>query len=168
MLAGLCVVIAPAPAFACSCRGFTAAEAFDVADAVFAGTVVEVEEPAWAPVWSSDDPVTLRFDVEQVYKGQVPVNARLTTARDGASCGADFVVGARYLVHVDTDQGEWTTTLCSGNERLRGAISPGYAPTAAIEDGTGRPWLPWAAGGFVALLAALVTAAALRHRRRPG
>jgi hypothetical protein len=172
LLVGLAVLVPAAPACACSCPAVTAEEAVENAGVVFAGTVVAVDVPwRWLAV-SGADPVTVTFEVGTVYKGAAPINARLQTARDGASCGYDFTPGSRYLVHVLIDQeGTWTTNACDGNRRLPAgtALPPsGYAPLPAVtHPGTwpGPVLILGAALAAGAVVAVLLVLGSRRRRR---
>jgi hypothetical protein len=168
LLASVGILIPAAPACACSCVEFTPEEAFASSDAVFAGRVVDIVDPWPGPVISSADPVTVAFEVSAVYKGDVPVNAQVQTARDGASCGYDFAEGGWYLVHVQSDQaGEWTTGLCSGNQRLAAGAIPtdGYAPAGPVNHPQEWRFAALAAAG-VAVVAAAGAILLLRRSRR--
>jgi len=169
-LAGLGVVGPSAPACACDCGTLPAHEALARADAVFTGVVVDVAPPFRWREWSSADPVTVSFDVDRVYKGDVPANARLQTARESPSCGYPFEKGRRYLVYVTIrPDGTFTTTLCDGNQEVRATTAlpaGGYPPGPAVA--YPRPWwliaLPAAlAGGALVVVVLLVRA---RRRRR--
>ncbi len=175
LVSGLGVLTVASPACACSCRELSAQEAFDIADAVFVGRVVEIDEPGFGPVTGSADPVTLVFEVGDVYKGVVPANAHVTTARSSASCGFEPVAGKRYLIYVHEDEaGAWSTTLCSRNQELPAAGGvPGdlvpvarYEPAPPVDYPADRWWLPYTIGAGAALLAGLGIVFAVRARRR--
>lgn len=169
LLAGFGVLVPSAPACACDCGPLPAEEALAGADAVFAGVVADVASPWRGLTRSSADPVTVTFDVGTVYKGAVPVNARVQTARESPSCGYPFVAGQRYLVHVRVDaDGIWRTGLCDGNQLLDAATAlpeGGYPPGPAVT--YSRQW-PWPVLLSVALAAGALIAAVLlvRARRR--
>lgn len=104
---------------ACTCAMTTRAQATANADVVFKGTVVGEEDPdGGGPYISSGRDVFYAFDVDEVVKGAADDPAQVVTAAEGASCGADFVVGRRYLVFADRDGERLTSSLCSGNDRL--------------------------------------------------
>jgi hypothetical protein len=179
LLAGAGVLATAAPACACSCALVTPEEAFANADAVFVGVVEEIDEPWRGMFYSSADPVTVTFAVSDVYKGAVPANARLVTERDGASCGYEFAHGGRYLVHVHVrTDGEWRTSLCSGNSVLAqsGPVPATALPTEVVRSGPYRPgpaidyprdWpLPLVLFGGLGALIAVGGALLLRRRRR--
>ncbi|MGH9271188.1 MAG: hypothetical protein ACRDZ2_07930, partial [Ilumatobacteraceae bacterium] len=71
---------------ACSCVEFTDQQAFEAAETVFTGTLVDIVTPP-GDTFSSTDPERFVFDVDQVYKGDAFVRQTIVTAREGASCG---------------------------------------------------------------------------------
>jgi hypothetical protein len=141
-MASLCAVVtlgsfalhAPQRAAACSCATVTDAEAYEFADVVFTGTLVEIDTPE-GDIVVSHDPERFVFDVDQVFKGEAQTRQSVVTAREGASCGLEisgpgpFVVFAR----VDDDgltgggvDGEVYSGLCSGTRPL----ADGDVPTS--------------------------------------
>lgn len=85
-------------AFACSCAPpGTPAEELTNAAAVFAGVVTTIETPTGA-IARGDDPVTVTFEVAQVWKGPRRQTLTVTTVRDSATCGYNFTAGQAYLV----------------------------------------------------------------------
>lgn len=167
-LAGLGVVGPSAPACACDCGTLPAHEALARADAVFTGVVVGVAAPLRWLEWSSADPVTVSFEVDTVYKGDVPANARVQTARESPSCGYPFEKGQRYLVYVNIQpDGTWTTTLCDGNQVVLATTAlpaGGYPPGPA--EVYPRPWWPFALSAALAVGALAVVLLLGRARRR--
>ena len=125
-LAGaMCVawsVMNPGHAFACSCiQPGSPLEELDRSALVFSGTVVSVREDKplmGIDAFPSNGPTTVDFKVHEVWKGQLPPNVSLTTAKYGASCGFTFVEGLRYIVY--SRDGE-TVSLCSRTRLLQGA-----------------------------------------------
>jgi hypothetical protein len=117
---------------ACSCGSLTDQEAFENADAVFTGTLVEVITPD-GDTYSSTDPERFLFEVDEVFKGTVFARQSVVTARDGASCGLEisgsgpFIVFARNESDGITDGaagGELYSDLCSGTRALAGGELP--------------------------------------------
>lgn len=127
----LATTLGAAPALACSCAPMTDAEYVDNADVVFAGTLLDREEPRSSPIISSDDPVTLTFAVSEVYKGQVGAMAQVRTASSGASCGLEIEGEGPFLVFTTFDENGLTASLCGGTRDL-----PETVPAAL---GEGRP-----------------------------
>ena len=87
LVASVVVLVSETPAGACSCVGWTEAEAFAAADVVFTGELVEVRRPDTSGTYASNDPVRLSFAVDAVFKGEARSVQSVVTALSGASCG---------------------------------------------------------------------------------
>lgn len=118
---------------ACSCAGFTPAEAFERADSVFVGEVMSSEVKRGFFGQSSIDPVTVEFTVNEVWKGPRQQTITVGTVRSEVSCGFEFVEGLEYLVYARDDQ----TGLCDrtalavrASEDLA-ALGEGWRPAPA-------------------------------------
>ena len=85
---------------------------------VFAGTARAVTDPNPAPGFSSADPITWTFSVEQTAKGTTEPNQQVVSGRAEASCGLAFVLGHRYVVYAVRVDGTLRTSLCSGTREL--------------------------------------------------
>ena len=177
---------APAPACACSCAPVSAADARARADAVFTGTLTRREEPDNI-MRSSADPARLIFKVDGVSKGHVAAMQGILTAMSGASCGLEVVVGHRYEVYAEVEDGALTASLCGGTRpagpfpRLNAepvpptVATPGDAPTAtyaprageADTRGGGRGWA-WPASAVGAGIVLGAVGLVVGRRRRPG
>ena len=111
-LLGAGLIMAPGPAYACSCvENPPPGEALEMSAAVFAGRVISLklhERPDGT--WSTVDPVTVEFEISRVWKGHDYQTTYLTTARSGASCGFTFDEGEEYLVY---SHNAATVSLCS-------------------------------------------------------
>ena len=86
------------------------------AEAIFAGRVVAEQKAQWV--------TTYTFLVSEAFRGRdvsagLPV--KVVTSAHGASCGADFAVGEEYLVYAGFVDGQYGTSLCSGNELVKNA-----------------------------------------------
>lgn len=125
LVMGLVQVDTP-QAFACSCAppGTPTAEMTN-ATAVFAGVVTNVEAPTGAIV-RSDDPVTVTFEVTQVWKGPRRQTLIVTTVRDSATCGYNFTAGQAYLVYARGETDALTVSLCSRTAPLITALTDLY------------------------------------------
>jgi hypothetical protein len=118
-LVALVSVVNPRPAAACSCLGITTQRAAEQADAVFLGTVTEVEESRVG----GERAAVLRFDVSRVYKGTVYAEQVIVTPADSAACGltpdlgSSWVIFANAAIHGEGKSAKvrLTTTLCNGN-----------------------------------------------------
>jgi hypothetical protein len=133
---------APAePVHACSCVRFTQAERFDRADSVFAGEATSVKGRRKIPfLWSGLDPVTVEFEVSQVWKGSRQNTLTVKTARMGASCGYEFKEGSKYIVYARNGE----TGLCAGTAPTWRAfhdivaLGAGWEPEPMLETETPR------------------------------
>lgn len=161
---GLVVLGHQPGAWACSCAPSSMREHFGRADAVFAGTVTNREDPnAGASVRSSADPIIWTFDVDSTQKGRVEDPQQVRSEQDGASCGFGFEIGRRYQVFADDGEGGYHTGLCSGTYELASGAQPFGASLPVT--GAGSSAVGAAALAGAALLAVLLgTAASRRHR----
>src|SRR2546428_985001 len=110
---------------ACSGVQQTAAQQGARADVVFRGTVTVVEPPITGLVISSADPISIRFAVDAVYKGDATRTYWVSTERSDASCGFEFLVGRQYTVFAHVSGDRVRTDICSGT--IRGGLDPGSA-----------------------------------------
>ena len=119
-------------AMACSCSYPTDTEAFEQSDAVFVGTLVEVQTPP-GDVIDSSDLERFIFDVDAVYKGAVTSQQAVATAREGASCGLEIAGPGPFLVFAgagassitpELDEDELQSNLCSGTRPSTEASVP--------------------------------------------
>ena len=151
-------------ATACSCAPVDLERDLPRADGAFIGTLLERREPPPSAVQSSEDPVTLLFRVEQVYKGDIDGRVEVVTSRDGASCGLGTAVGERVGLLLDRDRGRWRGGLC-------GQVDPSdFLALTDVEDNT-FPSVNWggiAVGILVLGAGALLLVRRLRRYRRPG
>ena len=88
-------------------------EARNKSKAVFSGTVVAIDKKP------GDFYVTVRFKVEEFWKGKLSKEATVSTGQGGGDCGYKFEVGQRYLVYAygynDADLG---TNICQRTASL--------------------------------------------------
>ena len=138
---------------ACSCAVLTDQEAFDRADVVFVGTLVEIVTPP-GDAYLSTDPERFVLDVERVYKGDAVDPQTIVTARDGASCGLEIHGPGPFLVYATStdsivtgaNDDERYANLCSGTRARADAVVPAsfgagrapapFVPRTADEPGT--------------------------------
>jgi hypothetical protein len=140
MTLGSLALDTPQRAAACSCVELTDSEAYDFADVVFTGSLVEINTPE-GDIVVSNDPEQFVFDVDQVYKGEAQARQSVVTAREGASCGLEiggpgpFVVFARLEDDSLTSgavEGEVFSSLCSGTRPLSaGAVPSSFGTPSA-------------------------------------
>jgi hypothetical protein len=182
------VAVVPGVARACSCvPPPPPKKAVADYDVVFAGTVAEVEDSqAGARIVSSGGAVHYTFALDAVAKGPRVREIQVSSALGGASCGANFRKGRRYLVfayygsdfeRIKGAESLWTN-LCTPNERLKpDEALPIAARRVAADEIVGPPPNPPAPGPPVALVAAaaciaLIVLAGLvlvvRSRSAPG
>jgi hypothetical protein len=90
---------------------------------VFTGVVTSVSGFPLGLACSSDAPVAATFDVETVFKGDVPRRITVHTIAGGANCGYTFKVGKRYTVFPSAGQSDKIYALVCGGE-VEGAIVP--------------------------------------------
>jgi LPXTG-motif cell wall-anchored protein len=184
MGSGLFFSLRPCTAFACSClQPGTPTNELNQSSAVFAGKVVAIDTPSSLPTLttsfpfivfqsSSADPVSVIFDVSDVWKGPAYRRLVVMTPRESASCRFAFQIGESYLVYATEQGAELTTNLCSRTSSLSQAqpdlvaLGPGTAPTL---DGVPQPSpsnsLLLALGGVSILLAGLAVLFLVRKRR---
>ncbi|HET6746348.1 MAG TPA: hypothetical protein VFH90_10950, partial [Candidatus Limnocylindria bacterium] len=150
-------------AAACRCAGWTQAEAFAGADAVFVGVVVGPPEAGDPNQPFAPDPATYVFAVEDMLKGpRLDERVEVTSSWQSSACGAEFVLGQRWRVYAGSDAGVLSSSSCSGNELLaehaQSAVPPsgeGGMPTGVL----------FAAAGLLAIGAISVWAFTLRGPR---
>ncbi|MEK3882285.1 hypothetical protein [Paenibacillus sp. PL2-23] len=112
----------PEAAYACSCAMNPGVEeAKENSDAVFKGTVTRRDEPAKWLAWSSSDPVTWEFQVDEVWKGKVASKLSVISSASTASCGFAFEVGQAYVVYAHQRSDSLEVSLCSRTTALSSA-----------------------------------------------
>ncbi|HVL63773.1 MAG TPA: hypothetical protein VM573_01245 [Actinomycetota bacterium] len=191
-VAAASVVVMPEKALACSCAPAPPPqEAVDDFDAVFAGTVERAEDRSRPPKSrkgkpvgvSSFGPILYTFKVDAAARGDVISTMQVLSTGGGASCGASFREGKRYLVfayfgHDLRDTGDprdplWTN-LCTPTQSvgLNTPLPIAATPVAERElvgppldpAGERSPWV-FIGGATVIVVAAAVLV--LRLRRSP-
>jgi hypothetical protein len=124
---------------ACSCAGVSDSEAFERADAVFTGVLVDIITPPGELIVSSD-PERFLFDVDGVFKGEVAASQAIVTAREGGSCGLEIGGRGPFVVFAFTEDfstsgavdGEYYSNLCSGTRPLAdGALPASFGEPAS-------------------------------------
>lgn len=147
--AGL-LLVAPAPAQACSCVTADPQQFTRWADVIFTGTLLERTPPPERELMSSGDPATHLFEVDEVYKGEVGSKAEVLSAVSGASCGLEGMQeGTRYVVFAGNQniEGEptdaWWASLCGGtapaSDSYVASVADVTGPGRAPEQTTGAP-----------------------------
>lgn len=140
VLAGALVVgTSAAPAAACTCVPPEQDDHVGSADVIFSGTYRGVDGPEGLP--SDGSPVSHRFSVDVVYKGEARSDEFVISNTDGSSCGYEFQTG-RYVVYAFAEGDELRTGLCTGTSPLEPSAEPnglgeGSAPIAGPGGGGG-------------------------------
>jgi hypothetical protein len=121
--AGLAIATLAAPTVtvqACSCVGFSTAEAVEFATIAFVGTVAERAPGGQDPMLGAPL-VRYAFAVERASKASGPI-VEVVSHDDpgGASCGFSFGQGERWFVAATAQDGLLRTSLCSGNAPIEG------------------------------------------------
>ena len=157
--------------FACSCvaPGQPAVE-LENATVVFAGRVLALETPG-GPIVSSADPVKVKFQVQEVWKGPVQSQLVVSTSRSGATCGYEFVQGQVYLVYSGGTPSELTVSLCSRTRPFATAdedftaLGNGSPPTVETVEQSPRAQMPIIAIGIIVGVAALLLVCGVAVKR---
>ena len=104
----------PAGVQACSCLSpRTPWEARTRADAVFSGTVLDIQR--------RDVSLRVTFELDKAWKGISKQQVTIQTRASSASCGYSFETGERYLVYAQSDENAYRTHLCTRTVRLEDA-----------------------------------------------
>lgn len=113
LVACLLVILGGGPtAQACTCtEPPPPSEAFDGADAVFAGTVVGIE-----PV--GGDYLAVEFHISEVWKGPVVATVIVGTPDSEATCGYSFMLDREELVYAYSWGDPFETGLCTRTKPL--------------------------------------------------
>jgi hypothetical protein len=119
-------------AYACTCiQPDSPQEAFDTADAVFFGRIIEKHDDG--------NDIRYAFDVDRVWKGEkVHENVVVYTISEKRGLCGTFSAneGERYLVYAYQQDAYFSVNLCSMNEAIPAAqaelqaLGEGYAPVA--------------------------------------
>jgi hypothetical protein len=155
------------PAFACSCMAATDQEYASESDAVFVGRVDEAYGSAAAT-----------FLVDEVYKGDVHVYARVVDGTPGSGCGSAYVRGQTMLVFAQYRDDEvldptgdgFVAPACNGTRSVAGmpiTLTAGHAPLSmsdGADDSDGFPLIGWLSYVAVAGLGLMPVALWLRFR----
>jgi hypothetical protein len=163
---------APERAHACSCVvNPDVKTSLENHNAVFEGTVTAKKEPTKLFTYSSADPVTYTFKVNEVWKGKVAPSLTVTSAWSEASCGFEFKEGNRYLVYARDNGKTLEVSLCSrtaayssasGDLAELGTGSTPPQPSAAPDSQVGFIW--WIVFAAAAMFAAVGGIAIYRRK----
>lgn len=165
---------------ACSCAAVTTDQAAEVADAVFAGTVIN-EQPVGAdsgplgamaatvPAPAPFGQIVYTFEVDGVAKGSVGLQVEVLSGGDGASCGMNFGLNERWLIFTTWDGAMHSTGLCSGNVPLEKGVAaplPLTTPTGGDAEPE-APVVPIATLLLIGVIGVVVAVSWIAFRRGP-
>lgn len=113
----------PTTSYACSClEPGPVIEELERSSAVFSGKVIEmVDKNKNKLIRSSADPIAVKFEVAEIWKGKSQTEIIVYTERDSASCGFEFDLDKEYLVYANEVEGELKVSLCSRTKLLSAA-----------------------------------------------
>ena len=113
LLALSTVLLAPAPAFACSCAGVSPAEYVDGTDVVVSGRVLDHTEARSRP-WGGT-PSTYLVAADTVWRGEVTERFEVVGGEAGDTCAMEGIeVDRRYVFFLHQQGDELHGSLCSG------------------------------------------------------
>ena len=144
------VLVAGAPARACSCVEMDLSSRLPEADGAFVGTYVDREA-------LSDGRAAWTFVVERVVKGPFGPTAIVRTSGDGASCGIELFDARVGLLLDRANDGVWESSLCqqvAPNELL--AFAPESDPPDSMIAPIGTGWSTESKVGLVGVVVAVV------------
>lgn len=188
--AALAIAISAAPAatvHACSCMAMQPAEAVDMADLAFIGTVTDSAPGGQDPAMGMPL-VRYAFEVDRASEPTGPtIEVAALNDGGGATCGFTFGADERWFVAASTEGGVLQSNLCSGNLMIEGmddaelaaldellpfeptstAPDPTPAPASPATATDGGPSLPIVAAAIIAAAAGAALALILIRARRP-
>jgi hypothetical protein len=109
----------PTRADACRCANLPPCQAFTGASAVFIGRMIEGSEKVEMN-YSADSKIsyeagTVRFAIEEIFKGSIGAEVRISviSAKNTSCSPYGLIRGEKYLVYAYGPLAEWFTTGCS-------------------------------------------------------
>ncbi len=168
------VLLAPAPAFACSCAGVSPAEHVEGTDVVVTGRVLDHVEARSRP-WGGT-PSTYLVEAQTVWRGEVTERFEVIGGEAGDTCAMEGIeVDRRYVFFLHQRGGQLHGSLCGGTGTVtERQVDRLLDPVAGQPDGDGPATAGWsvrsngdlvAAGGAV-LAAGFGVAWKVRRARR--
>lgn len=110
-------LVNPATVNACTCLPYTSVkETAEFSDGVFLGKIVSTNRNEIDEFTAEFNAATYVFSVSKVWKGDMGKEVRVKTEASSAACGSFFDVDKEYVVYVNTQDGEYLTGLCNGNQ----------------------------------------------------
>ncbi|WP_279587129.1 hypothetical protein [Paenisporosarcina antarctica] len=174
----------PTTSYACSCvEANSVKDELDRSSAVFSGEVIEiVDKNKSASLQSSNDPISVLFDVDESWKGVNQTQIVVYTERSEASCGYEFSLNNEYLVYAQEIDGTIKASYCSKTSLLSLAeedlieLGIGEKPTEQVsidldvnegdEDSTNN-YLLYSTSLIVVLLLAVAVVNIKRLKKKP-
>lgn len=121
-------VLAPSPAFACSCAALTTAESVEGSDAVLLGTVARVAGA------DENGAEVYEVGVDEVFAGMLP--STVTVSGSPEPCRTRLRLGEQYVMFASGTDGEHLATdWCSGTTEA----TPALVAEVELRTGAGRP-----------------------------
>jgi hypothetical protein len=169
------VLLAPAPAFACSCAGATPAEYVDGTDVVVTGRVLDHAEARSRP-WSGT-PSTYLVEAQTVWRGEVTQRFEVIGGEAGDTCAMEGIeVDRRYVFFLHRQGDALHGSLCGGTGTVtERQVDRLLDPVAGQPSGDGPSSAGWsvrsngdlvAAGGAVLVAGAGLALWRVRRARR--
>ena len=117
-------LFSPAIVAACSCMSSgPPCQSYWNTPIVFSGRVFEITTPKIKETRSATFPEkTIRFAVNQAFRGISGTTAEVVTGMGGGDCGYDFELNENYLVYADNHQGKIYAGICSRTQLLSKAV----------------------------------------------
>ncbi len=107
---------------ACSCVEKPSVEKdFSQKTAVFSGKVIKIVNASSRISQSSWDSKAVLFQVDTVWKGDLPSQVLIYTAISEPSCGYPFEINKEYIVYAGGEVEHLTTTICDRTDLLSNA-----------------------------------------------
>ncbi|MDQ3714277.1 MAG: hypothetical protein M3388_18960, partial [Acidobacteriota bacterium] len=109
------ILFSPAIVAACSCiSSGPPCQSYWNTPIVFSGRVVEITTPKSAEeLYPKFPEKTIRFAVNQAFRGISGTTVEVVTGMGGGDCGYDFELNENYLVYADNYKGKIYAGICS-------------------------------------------------------
>nr|WP_236838635.1 hypothetical protein [Caldalkalibacillus salinus] len=165
----------PHTSYACSCaEPLPVNEEMERSAAVFSGKTVDMfDKNENSSTLSSADPIAVKFEVEESWKGVNQSQVIVYTVRESASCGFEFELDQQYLVYAQERDGELDVSLCSRTTHLSNAqedideLGQGDKPTEQVSiDLEDEGSTQYQSASIVVFIAVLILVGAYMTRRK--
>lgn len=140
-LLALGLVLAPRVARACSCMAPPPpAKAIEASDAVFEARPFSMSNDAQKARYN--------FEVDRVWKGDIPSRVEITTPLHSATCGRSYQIGTQYVIYAQRSKdGTWADYLCTRTRTSQSAAEDLQALGAGHPPLDGSPLPAGESGG---------------------